>query len=210
MWLLASVAGLFALLMVQPPGLAAEFGDIELALYALGTWPRDNGIFNQGETADVSIKQGIGAGVRVGLFPAFTGRMLGFEIDSFGHGGALSFPNTPNGQNHGTGRSDLLILNTMFNLVLRYPGETISPYVGAGAGWSHGTLLNPNIVGRADQDFETARAFGHQFLGGLHVMVTRRVFVFGEYRYFSANYHWDGLALDFRVHYGLAGVGLRF
>ena len=41
-------------------------------------------------------------------------------------------------------------------------------------------------------------------------MVSQKVYVFGEYRYFSANYHWDGLAVDFHVHYGVVGVGLRF
>ena len=210
MWLVACAAGLVLLLGLPPTGLTAEFGDIELSVYAVASWPRDNGIFNQGSTVDVSIKQGFGAGLRVGLFPRFTNRILGLELDSLGHGGALSFPNQPNGQDHGTGRSNLLVLNTMFNLILRYPGETVRPYVGIGAGWSHGTLLNPNIIGCADKDFETARALGHQYLGGVQIAVTPKVFVFGEYRYFSANYHWDGLAVDFRTHYGLVGAGLRF
>ncbi|MBX3236887.1 MAG: porin family protein [Nitrospiraceae bacterium] len=210
MWLVACAAGLLLLLGFPPTGLTAEFGDIELSAYALGSWPRDNGIFNQGSTVDVSIKQGFGAGLKAGLFPQFTNRILGLELDSSGHGGALSFPNRPNSQDHGTGRSNLLVLNTMFNLILRYPGETVRPYVGIGAGWSHGTLLNPNIIGRADKDFETARALGHQYVGGVQIAVTPKVFVFGEYRYFSANYHWDGLAVDFRTHYGLIGAGLRF
>lgn len=149
-------------------------------------------------------------GLKIGLFPHATHRMLGLEIDSSGHGGALSFPNHANGHDNGTGRSNLLVLNTMFNLVLRYPGEVVTPYIGIGGGWSHGTLLNPNITGRNDKDFDSARAVGHQYLAGAQVMVNSRVFVFGEYRYFSANYHWDGLALDFRAHYGLFGAGLRF
>ena len=114
------------------------------------------------------------------------------------------------GQNDGTGRSSLLVLNTMLNLVLRYPGEVVIPYVGIGAGWSHGILLNPNIQGRADKDFDTAHALGHQYLAGVSAMVSPKVFIFGEYRYFSANYHWEGLAVDFRAHYGLVGVGLHF
>ena len=36
------------------------------------------------------------------------------------------------------------------------------------------------------------------------------IFLFGEYRYLSSNYHWEGLAVDFRSHYGLLGIGLRF
>ena len=157
-----------------------------------------------------SVQQGIGAGIKVGLFPHFTKRVVGLELDSFAHGGALSFPNNANGQDNGIGRSNFLILNTMFNLVLRYPGEVVMPYVGIGAGWSQGTLLNPNITGRADKDFESARALGHQYLAGVRTMVSPKVFIFGEYRYFSANYHWEGLAVDFRAHYGLFGIGLHF
>ncbi len=189
---------------------SAEFGEIDLSGYVLGSWPRDQPLFNQGSTVPASIQHGFGAGLKIGLFPHATRRMLGIEIDSSGHGGALSFPNTANGQNNGTGRSNFLVLNTMVNLVLRYPGEVVTPYIGIGGGWSHGTLLNPNIIGRADKDFESARAFGHQYLAGAQVMVSSRVYVFGEYRYFAANYHWEGLAVDFRTHYGLLGVGLRF
>ncbi|MCS6290203.1 MAG: outer membrane beta-barrel protein [Nitrospira sp.] len=189
---------------------SAEFGEIDLGGYVLGSWPRDQSLFNQGATVPASIQHGFGAGLKIGLFPHATRRMLGIEIDSYGHGGALSFPNTANGRNNGTGRSSLLVLNTMVNLVLRYPGEVVTPYIGIGGGWSHGMLLNPNIIGRADKDFESARAFGHQCLAGAQVMVSPTVYVFGEYRYFSADYHWDDLAVDFRVHYGVVGVGLRF
>ena len=114
------------------------------------------------------------------------------------------------GSNNGTGRSDLLMINTTFNLILRYPGERIRPYIGAGIGWSHGTLLNPNIAGRDDKDFDSARAFTHQFLGGAQILLSSKLFLFGEYRYLSSNYHWESLAIDFRTHYGLVGAGLRF
>lgn len=203
-------SALLCSLCVTDVAVAAEFGDVELSAYALGNWPRDLAIFNQETTVPVSIQDGFGAGLKVGLFPAALRRIVGLELDSNMHGGAISFPNVANGQNNGTGRSNLLILNTTFNLILRYPGERIRPYVGAGIGWSHGTLLNPNIAGRDDKDFDQARALGHQFLGGAQVLVSTKIFLFGEYRYFSANYHWEGLALDFRTHYGLVGAGLRF
>jgi opacity protein-like surface antigen len=164
--------------------------------------------------------QGFGAGLRAGLFPAALHRAVGLEIDSNIHGGALSFPNIVNGRNNGTGHSDLLLINTMFNLILRYPGERVRPYVGFGLGWSHGTLLNPNVAGRDDKDFDSARSFTHQFLSGAQVHLPKirlfgmerpySVFLFGEYRYLSSNYHWEGIALDFRTHYGLLGAGLRF
>ena len=208
--LVLAAALIFSTMSLASFASAAEFGDIELGFYTLGSWPRDEPIFNQGTTVPASVKSSFGGGVKVGLFPHFTNRMIGLEIDSNGHGGAISFQNTASGRNGGTARSDLLVLNTTVNLIFRYPGETILPYVGIGAGWTHGILLNPDIAGRSDQDFESAGAFGHQFLAGTEVMLSQRVFLFGEYRYFSANYHWEGLALDFRAHYGLAGFGLRF
>jgi opacity protein-like surface antigen len=207
--LVAVIAGL-AFALPADCGFAVEFGDIELSFYGLGSWPRDEPIFNQGTTVPGSIKSGFGGGVKVGLFPHFTNRMLGVELDSNAHGGAISFQNLADGRHSGLARSNILVANSMVNLVMRYPGDTILPYIGIGAGLSHGVLLNPNIAGRADQDFESARAFAYQALAGTEVMLSRRVFLFGEYRYFSANYHWEGLALDFRAHYGLAGFGLRF
>lgn len=210
MWVPILIVMLIAAVWLPGSSWSAEFGEIDLSAYLLGSWPRDQPIYNQGSTVSGSIRQGFGAGLKIGLFPHATGRMLGLEIDSSGHGGALSFSNTANGQQNGTGRSNLLVLNTMLNLVFRYPGEVVTPYIGIGGGWSHGTLLNPNIIGRNDKDFDSARAFGHQYLVGAQVMVSQKVFLFGEYRYFSANYHWDGLALDFRAHYGLFGAGLRF
>jgi len=108
----------------------------------------------------------------MGLFPAALKRMVGLELDSNIQGAAVSFPNIASGRNSETGRSDLLIINTTFNLMLRYPGERIRPYIGGGIGWSHGTLLNPNIGGRDDTDFDSARAFTHQFLGGAQAVLS--------------------------------------
>lgn len=212
---------LFWCLSTTKPALAVEFGDVELSGYALGSWPRDQDIFNQGTSVPASLQQGFGAGLKVGLFPAVLKRLVGIEMDSNMHSAALSFPNIANGRNNETGRSDLLIINTTFNLILRYPGKRIRPYIGGGIGWSHGTLLNPNIAGRDDKDFDSARSFTHQFIGGAQVVLSPKValfntqqnvaiFLFGEYRYLSSNYHWEGLAIDFQTHYGLVGVGLRF
>ncbi|HMS84539.1 MAG TPA: outer membrane beta-barrel protein [Nitrospira sp.] len=189
---------------------SAEFGSIEIGGYALGSWPKDQDLYNRGTTVPASVQSGFGAGFTVGLFPTMLRGIIGLAFDSNLHGGALSFSNIAQGQRNERGRSDLLVSNTTANLVFRYPGERVRPYIGAGVGWSSGTLLNPNIAGRNDQDFDSTYAFVHQFLGGAQVSLTTKVFLFGEYRYVSANYHWEKLAFDFRTHYGLFGIGLRF
>ena len=201
---------LLSCLCLRDMAIAATFGDVELSAYALGALPSDLEVFNQGTTVPASIDEGFGAGLKAGLFPAVLHRLVGLELDSNMHGAVVSFLNIANGQNHGTGRSDLLLINTTFNLILRYPGEKVRPYVGFGIGWSHGTLLNPNIAGRDDKDFDSARAFTHQFLGGAQILLSSKLFLFGEYRYLSSDYHWESLAIDFRTHYGLVGAGLRF
>lgn len=188
----------------------AEFGDVELSMYVLGSWPRNQDLFNQGAIASTSVQEGVGAGLTVGLFPSALHGILGLAFDSNIHSGALAFSSVSTGQAPGTDRSDLLVSNTTANLILRYPGEHIHPYVGIGVGWSSGVLLNPNVSGRMDEDFESAYALVHQYLGGGQLVISPKWFLFGEYRYVSANYHWDGLAIDFRTHYGLVGAGLRF
>lgn len=42
-------------------------------------------------------------------------------------------------------QGDLIAITTMYNLMLRYPGETVQPYIGVGAGSSTGILYNANI-----------------------------------------------------------------
>jgi len=203
------------------PAFSTDIGDIEVGVYALGSWPRDQDIYNQGTTVPASIQAGGGAGLKVGFYPSLLSRMVGLQLDSNIHSTAIAFPNIARGGHHDTARSDLLVTNTIFHLILRYPGTRFRPYIGAGIGWSSGTLLNPNIAGREDRDFASAIAFTHQFLGGAQLVIkpdipifdtqhTMAIFLFSEYRYVSANYHWEGLALDFRTHYGLLGVGVRF
>ena len=86
----ALVLCLLAALRSQAFG--AEFGDIELGFYGLGSWPVDKPIFNQGNVEQASVENGFGGGVKVSVFPNFTRRIVGMEIDSSGHGGAFSFP----------------------------------------------------------------------------------------------------------------------
>ena len=52
-----------------------------------------------------------------------------------------------------------------------------------------------------------------QYLAGLRALVTERVFLFGEYKYFASRYHWSGSlepSLNLRTHIIAVGVGLAF
>jgi len=188
---------------------AAETADIDLGLYALGAFPSDQGLFAQGgNPSDARIANGAGAGIKAAVFPHGLGNIIGVGLESSGHGSEISFSSPMNGSSAVS--TNLWVFSSMVNLTLRYPGMAFIPYIGVGGGYSSGVLSHADIPGRSDQDFEGSWALGHQFFVGAQGNLTEKVFLFSEYKYFSANYHWEQLALDFRSQYVLLGIGLRF
>jgi len=194
------------------PGLvsAAETAEATIGVYLLGAFPSNQGLSVQGTSpSDTRISNGVGAGIKVAVFPRYFKDMIGIELESFGHGSAITFSSS--GVSAGSSAStNLWVFNSMVNLIVRYPGNRFIPYIGVGGGLSDGMLTGANIPGRTDTDFEGSWTFGYQFLGGVQGNLTEKVFLFTEYKYFSANYHWKQLALDFRSQYALFGIGLRF
>jgi opacity protein-like surface antigen len=188
---------------------AAETADVDIGLYTLGAFPSDQALFAQGgNRSDTRITNGVGAGIKVAVFPHYLDNIVGIELESFGHGSEITFSSSASAGSPAS--TNLWVFNSMVNLILRYPGKVLVPYIGVGGGLSDGVLTHANIPGRSDQDFEGSWTFGYQFLGGVQGNLTEKVFLFSEYKYFSANYHWKQLALDFRSQYALFGIGLRF
>lgn len=200
---------LMIVFMQAGPASAAETADVDISLYSLGAFPSDHGLFAQGgNPSDTRITNGIGAGIKVAVFPHYLGNIIGIGLESFGHGSEITFSSSASAGS--TASTNLWVFNSMANLILRYPGKVLVPYIGAGGGLSSGVLTHANIPGRSDRDFEGSWAFGSQFFGGVQGNLTENVFLFSEYKYFAANYHWKQLALDFRSQYVLFGIGLRF
>ncbi len=202
---------LVLMIVLLEPGwvAAAETADVDVGLYALGAFPSDQGLFAQGSNpSDTRIANGVGAGFKAAVFPHSLGNSIGIGLEFSGHGSEITFSSSTRAGS--TASTNLWVFGSMVNLTLRYPGKAFVPYIGVGGGYSSGVLTHANIPGRSDRDFEGSWTFGYQFFGGLQGNLTEKVFLFSEYKYFSANYHWEQLALDFRSHYALAGVGLRF
>jgi opacity protein-like surface antigen len=188
---------------------AAETADVDVGLYALGAFPSDHGLFAQGgNPSGIKISNGAGAGIKASVFPHGLGNIIGIGLESSGHGSEISFSSPVNAGSAVS--TNLWVFSSMVNLTLRYPGNAFVPYMGVGGGYSSGVLTHADIPGRSDRDFEGSWAFGSQFFGGVQGNLTEKVFLFSEYKYFSADYHWKQLALDFRSHYALFGIGLRF
>ena len=197
------------IVLLQPGWVAAaETADVDVGLYVLGAFPSDQGLFAQGgNPSDTRITNGVGAGFKAAVFPHSLGNIVGVGLESFGHGSEITFSSTRAGS---TASTNLWVFNSTVNLTLRYPGKAFVPYIGVGGGYSSGVLTHANIPGRSDRDFEGSWTLSYQFFGGLQGNLTEKVFLFSEYKYLSADYHWKELALDFRSQYALFGIGLRF
>lgn len=193
--------------------------DWYISLYVLGTLPENENLSVGGTVIqDTSIGGAVGVGVKAGLFPSFTNKIIGFEIETFGHGGTVKASQTQGSGGVTQAEGNLVLLNTMVNLLVRYPGEILQPYLGMGGGVSLGFLSDVNI--QRGNDLLTGSsgsgAFAYQFLGGLRANVSKRVFLFGEYKYFVADHEWESegsgpsTSLNYHTQIISGGVGLSF
>ncbi|MGA6827252.1 hypothetical protein ACO9S2_06500 [Nitrospira sp. NS4] len=123
--------------------------DLYLSGHAMAFLPRDKdltvgGVGIQG----TDIRGTFGAGMKFEAYPWFTNKILGGEVEAFGLGGSVRAPRVTSGAGTTQAQGSLIAVNTMYNFMLRYRGETLQPYVGVGAGSSMGFLYGYVDSGR--------------------------------------------------------------
>ena len=189
---------------------AAESADIYISLSVAGGFPEIRGMNLAGrEVSRAGVDSSVGGGFKVGIFPEFTRRALGMELEYFGTTGKLSALIYQNG-GVAQSSSGLAVLNSMINLVLRPPSGEFRPYGGLGIGYSGGILHGANFPGRANQDFDSTPAFAYQFMGGLQWEGSGRTFLFAEYKHLVSTFHWKAVSLDYHANYAVGGIGWNF
>jgi opacity protein-like surface antigen len=194
------------------------------SLFMQGSYPVNRPVRLQDDPyTNTDVQGGLGGGLKLGMFPAFAGRMLGFEAEVSGLDGEVNAPSRTTGGITRSANFRLQSINAMANLLLRYPGKVIQPYVGIGAGLSGGFARDLNLQ---HSSFGVIRenaadgAFAYQFLGGIRANLSDRIFLFTEYKYFLANYQWESefpngshgpsFTLNYRAHIISGGLGFRF
>lgn len=227
------VQAVFVLIVMGPvPLCAQESGDpavqkrpekkVDLLLsgHLIGVIPENKGLSVGGSTIpNTDVRGTIGAGVKFDVYPWFTNKILGAEIEAFGLGGSVRAPRTTSGAGITQARANVISVSTMYNLMLRYPGDILQPYIGVGVGSSTGILYNVNVQSGNTSLSGNAGdwTFAYQFLGGIRTFLTPRFFLFGEYKYYVAKYSWDSegagnpkIKLDFQTHLVSGGLGWSF
>lgn len=194
--------------------------DLYLSGHVMGVIPRDKDLTVGGAGIPrTDVRGTIGAGIKFEAYPSFTKKIVGGEVEIFGLGGSVRAPRITSGSGTTQAQGSLIAVNTMVNLMLRYPGDIIQPYVGVGGGTSSGFLYNTSIqsgnVALSGSSGDLGVAY--QFLGGVKTFVTKRLFLFGEYKYFGTKYSWDSegagnskVKLDFQTHIISGGLGWSF
>ncbi|MEP6958609.1 MAG: hypothetical protein ABI980_07745 [Nitrospirota bacterium] len=144
--------------------------DLLLSGHLFGVLPQDKDLSVGGNRIpNTDVRGTIGAGIKLDIYPWFTKKIVGAEIEAFGLGGSIRASRTTSGTGTTQAQGNLIAIATMYNLMLRYPGETVQPYIGVGVGSSPGILYNANIqsgnVGLSGASGDLA--FAYQFLGGV-------------------------------------------
>lgn len=172
--------------------------------------------------SDLKLETGAIVGAKLGAFgPASdpVGRWLGIELDvsylmselkqqtarlSVGAASVpVSLPAT-----------DLNFIVGAAHVLVRYPGDMVQPYIGAGPAVVHGRLssLATTIpfVGAIRTDTQTATNIGLSGVGGLRLRFSQHVGAFLEYKYIRADLEFDQVEGSFVAHAGVGGVSLHF
>ncbi|MBS0169045.1 MAG: outer membrane beta-barrel protein [Nitrospira sp.] len=195
-----------------------------VSLYMQGSHPLNRPLrFQEDPFANTDVQGGLGGGLKIGFFPAFTGRVIGLEADLSGLDGKVNAPVTTIGGVTRSANFRLQSINVMANLLLRYPGDVVQPYIGVGAGLSGGFARDLNLQQSAIgvvRENAADGAFAYQFIGGLRANVGESLFLFTEYKYFVANYQWESefangsrgpsFTLNYRTHLIAGGLGFHF
>ena len=185
-------------------------------VYVFGSLAQNRNLNVGGEELpSTTVKNAAGGGFKAGVFPAFTGYVVGIQAESFGLGHEVKAPASMGASGVQSGHGTLLAWTTMVSLIMQYPGKLVKPYGGVGAGWSSSYLVDAHFTKCAVTQAGTLRdtSLAFQYFAGVRMLVTEKVFVFGEYKYFASRYQWSGNlepSLDLRTHIVAIGVGLSF
>ena len=169
-----------------------------------------------GDTASVNVsdlalaRSGIG-GLKLGFSPS-TAKWMAIETEVFyasPHFKEQSVTVTGPDGDKATGEfsgSRTRVATLAFNWIIRYPGEWIQPYAGAGLGIFWGRLADSGGTSSSDT------SPGLNALAGLRIKLGQHFVLFSEYKYnrtsfdfSSSNFH-----VLYQAHYVVGGLGWSF
>ena len=161
--------------------------------------------------SDLDLARSGVVGLKAGVFPMGERSWIGMETEFFytnphvkeqnvtatGPGGSITatFPG-----------SHVRVATLAFNLLVRYPGTVIQPYLGAGFG-----LFWGRVSGGLGTASDTSPGFNG--LAGLKIRLMKHLAAFGEYKYNRATFDFGGdvnVGTLYQAHHLVGGVAFEF
>jgi opacity protein-like surface antigen len=169
-----------------------------------------------GDTASVNVsdlslaRSGIG-GLKLGFSPS-TAKWMAIETEVFyasPHFKEQSVTVTGPDGDKATGEfsgSRTRVATLAFNWIIRYPGEWIQPYAGAGLGIFWGRLADSGGTSSSDT------SPGLNALAGLRVKLGQHFVLFSEYKYNRTSFDFSNSNFHvlYQAHYVVGGLGFQF
>lgn len=161
------------------------------------------GPFSGIELQDFDLNNSVAYGGKIGAYP-FHGS-LGFELD-VNH-------STPHVKSLGDSPGiHLAVTNVGANIVLRHPGVTFQPYLGAGPG-----IMIARLSRSVETQQDTQVSIGFNFLTGIRAFVAPKVALFTEYKYTHSKFgfhdafgSFGGFDSTYKAHQLFLGVSYHF
>ncbi len=162
---------------------------------------------------DLSLKRSALLGVRVGYFFNEV-RWLGIEIEAY-HSNphvkqqftTISSGGIPISSGLAQG-NHFQVVTWALNLLVRYPGKTIQPYAGIGAGAFYGRLSGIPGANQSSTDL----APGLNALGGARWFVSKNIAWFIEYKYNRTTFEFSEIRIKglYSAHHASLGLAYHF
>ena len=174
---------------------------------------RGTGSFSGVTSQDLNLRNQLAYGVKAGYIFSNDWNWLGVEFD-FSHSDAnierqsitATAPILGATQQNGmTSRVGLTVNHMVANVIARYPGPRLQPYVGIGAG------LGNSLLRTAPQD-ESVYYPVFNVLVGMKLFMTDHLAFFSEYKHARASVEFSDnqFKADLRTNWFMAGVAYHF
>jgi len=226
LWFLSVTVSFLGPLLAEGVSRAQEEPEFKpyVSAYLVRSQPTGGNYFYlEDHIPSLTVESGTGGGAKLGAYIHPFSYALGLELEAFAHDGKLSAPHTTQGGVTRFANQGFTMVNVMGNLLLRYPGDLLQPYVGGGVGlawlFTHGEVQSK---GGLQSGSHGLSGFAAQAIAGTRLVLTEHIFMFAEYKYLVASMNLDHCSdqdrkaapcpvlnelHDFATHYMSVGIG---
>ena len=167
-----------------------------------------------GTISDLSLKNNIAYGLKIGGYFPGALKWLGVELEGFYNQPDIKTQTATASLSSGvlSGQFDatrLRVAHFAVNILARYPGTTFQPYIGIGGG-ANVAGLDENINNGIVDDVAIAPSMNA--LAGVRIFLTENIAFFGEYKYNRSTFKFSDNEIEakYQTNMFMGGISFHF